>query len=43
MAALTIKEPGIKRRYNLMRLGFLKSDVEGDAVMIATAENYLDR
>ena len=35
IAALTIKEPGTRRRYSLKRLGFLKSDDEAGAVMMA--------
>jgi hypothetical protein len=35
MAALTTSEPGIRRRYSLRRLGFLKSEVEAGAVMMA--------
>lgn len=35
IAALTIREPGMRRRYSLRRLGFLKSEVEAGAVMTA--------
>lgn len=35
IAALTIREPGMRRRYSLRRLGFLKSEVGAGAVMIA--------
>jgi hypothetical protein len=35
IAALTIREPGMRRRYSLKRLGFLKSEVDAGTVMIA--------